>query len=105
MRKHPHGVKRKLSIAALRAKPRHGPLRTGSPLESPEQTREAVARIHSHFLDIQKAIRLEKKKKKERKNPHAVALGRLGGLKSGKARRARSAATGRIHLSPGRKKK
>jgi hypothetical protein len=27
--------------------------------------------------------------KKKQKNPHAVALGRLGGLKGGKARRAR----------------
>ncbi len=27
--------------------------------------------------------------KKKQKNPHAVALGRLGGLKGGKARKAR----------------
>jgi len=37
--------------------------------------------------------------KKKRKNPHAVALGRLGGLKGGKARTARLTAEQRSELA------
>jgi hypothetical protein len=55
-------------------------------IESPEETRRAIARIKAHFVDVERTIR------QERKNPNAVALGRLGGLKSGKVRRSRSAA-------------
>jgi hypothetical protein len=55
-------------------------------IESPEETRQAIARIKAHFVDIERAIL------QERKNPNAVALGRLGGLKSGKVRKSRSAA-------------
>jgi hypothetical protein len=55
-------------------------------IESPEETRRAIARIKAHFVDVERAIR------QERKNPNAVALGRLGGLKSGKVRRSQSAA-------------
>jgi len=37
--------------------------------------------------------------KKKQKNPHAVALGRLGGLKGGKARTARLSAEQRRELA------
>jgi len=37
--------------------------------------------------------------KKKKKNPHAVALGRLGGLKGGKARTARLTAEQRRELA------
>jgi hypothetical protein len=37
--------------------------------------------------------------KKKRKNPHAVALGRLGGLKGGKARTAKLTAEERRALA------
>jgi len=37
--------------------------------------------------------------KKKAKNPHAVALGRLGGLKGGKARTARLTAAQRSELA------
>jgi hypothetical protein len=37
--------------------------------------------------------------KKKQKNPHAVALGRLGGLKGGKARTARLTADQRRELA------
>jgi hypothetical protein len=56
-------------------------------VETPQETLNAVARIKAHFIDIEKEICQEKKQK----NPNAVALGRLGGLKSGNARRAHSA--------------
>lgn len=55
-------------------------------IESPDETRRAIARIKAHFVDVERAIL------QERKNPNAVALGRLGGLKSGKVRKSRSAA-------------
>jgi len=65
-------------------------------VETPQETRDAIARIKGHFIDIEKKIILEKK----RKNPNAVALGRLGGLKSGKVRRARSALAAKKREQP-----
>lgn len=53
-------------------------------IETPEETREAIARIKGHFVEVERAI------SEEKKNPNAVALGRLGGLKSGKIRKALS---------------
>ena len=53
-------------------------------METPEETREAIARIKGHFVEVERAI------SEEKKNPNAVALGRLGGLKSGKIRKALS---------------
>jgi hypothetical protein len=57
-------------------------------VETPEQTLQAIARIKGHFIEVERTMRLEKEPKK---NANAVALGRLGGLKSGKVRRAQSA--------------
>lgn len=59
-------------------------------VETPEETHQAEERIHAHFTEIREEMRLEHEA--EKKNPHAVALGKLGGLKSGQNRRARAAA-------------
>jgi hypothetical protein len=42
---------------------------------------------------------MSQKRKQKKKNPAAVALGRLGGLKGGKARMAKLSAEGRSELA------
>jgi flagellar biosynthesis/type III secretory pathway protein FliH len=60
--------------------------------ETEQETHAAIARIKEHISNSKARIAAQKTKK----NPAAVALGRLGGLKSGKARAEK--------VSPARKK-
>ena len=65
------------------------------PVETAQETSNAIARIKALFSDIGRKIHEERKPK----NPNAVALGKLGGLQSGKVRRARSASANKNQKS------
>jgi hypothetical protein len=69
------------------ARPGRDAQRGHIPVETAQETSNAIARIKALFSDIGRKIHEERKPK----NPNAVALGKLGGLQSGKVRRARSA--------------
>ena len=68
------------------ARPGHDAQRDHIPVETAQETSNAIARIKALFSDIERRIHEERKQK----NPNAVALGKLGGLQSGKVRRSQS---------------
>jgi DUF917 family protein len=67
-----------------------------TPVETPQETNSAIARIKALFIDIERKIDEERKQK----NPNAVALGKLGGVQSGKVRRARSSSANKNQKRP-----